>query len=112
VDRSVAGIERAFRIEARESGNLKEDVDKVVESVEDTYFVSHVEVLLPGPADDDNVDLDLRPVVVDFAGGIAIANSPVQIGSLVRVATNIMGKEQLDDKLAKPQVEEIESADG
>jgi hypothetical protein len=109
---SVAGIERAFRIEARESGNLKEDVDKVVESVEDTYFVSHVEVLLPGPADDDNVDLDLRPVVVDFAGGIAIANSPVQIGSLVRVATNIMGKEQLDDKLAKPQVEEIESADG
>jgi hypothetical protein len=108
---SVAGIERAFRVDAKESSNIKDDVDKVVESVEDTYFVSHVEVMLPGPPEDAGTEVDLRPVVVDFAGGIAIADGPVQVGSLVRVATNIMGKRQLDDELAEPQSEGTEGVD-
>jgi hypothetical protein len=108
---SVAGIERAFRVDAKESSNIKDDVDKVVESVEDTYFVSHVEVMLPGPPEDAGTEVDVRPVVVDFAGGIAIADGPVQVGSLVRVAANIMGKRHLDDELAQPQSEGTEGAD-
>lgn len=99
---SVAGIERAFRVDARESGNIKEDVEKIVESVEDTYFVSHLEVLLPGPVREEQ-DESSEPVTMDFAGGIAIADGPVQLGALVRAAANIMGNEQLDDELQVPQ---------
>ncbi|MGW9550890.1 hypothetical protein ACWG8W_07530 [Citricoccus zhacaiensis] len=106
---SVAGIERAFRVDAKESGNIKDDVDRVVESVADTYFVSHVEVLLPGPVHEDQ-DEGLEPVAVDFGGGIAIANGPIQLGALVRAAANIMGNQQLDDKLRVAQLPEADAS--
>jgi len=94
---SVAGIERAFRVDARESANIKEDINKFVELVEDDYFVSRLEVLLPGL--DRDAKEKVEPVTIDFAGGIAIADGPVQVGALVRAAANIMGNENLDDEL-------------
>lgn len=99
---SVSGIRRAFRVDARESGNVKEDLEAVVDSVEDTYFVSHVEILLPGPSV-ENQEVELEPVTIDFPGGIAVADHPVQIGALVRATANIMAKRRLDSELQEPE---------
>lgn len=95
---SISGIERSFRVDARESGNVKSDVETFVGSVEDTYFVSHVEVLLPAP-EDENQDTEAQSVTMDFAGGIAIADRPVQLGALTRAAANILAGQRLDDEL-------------
>lgn len=95
---SISGIERSFRVDARESGNVKSDVETFVGSVEDTYFVSQVEVLLPVP-EDENQDTEARSVNMDFAGGIAIADRPVQLGALTRAAANILAGKHLGDEL-------------
>ncbi|MGW9020462.1 hypothetical protein ACWGOE_03140 [Leucobacter chromiiresistens] len=102
---SIAGIERAFRIDARESGNVRRDVEAFVNSVEDSYFVSHVEVLLPGP-DLGDEDTGAEPVSVDFAGGIAVAEHAVQLGALTRAAANLLANEGLDEQLQQPDRDE------
>ncbi|MDQ0648656.1 hypothetical protein QFZ53_002852 [Microbacterium natoriense] len=95
---SISGIERAFRIDARESGNVKRDVETVVSSVEDSYFVSHVEVVLPGP-DLGDEDAGAESASVDFAGGIVVAERAVQLGALTRAAANLLANEELDEEL-------------
>ena len=99
---SVSGIKRAFRVDARESRNVKEDLEAVVDSVEDTYFVSHVEIMLPGPSVEDQ-EVEVQPVTIDFAGAIAVADHPVQIGALVRATANIMANKQLDNNLQESE---------
>lgn len=100
---SVSGIKRAFRVDARESRNVKEDLEAVVDSVEDTYFVSHVDIMLPGPSAEDE-EVEVQPVTIDFAGSIAIADHPVQIGALVRATASIMANKKLDNKLQESEV--------
>ncbi|GAA3664426.1 hypothetical protein [Microbacterium marinilacus] len=95
---SISGIERAFRIDARESGNVRRDVETVVHSVEDSYFVSHVEVMLPGP-DLGDEDTGAESASVDFAGGIVVADRAVQLGALTRAAANILANQGLDEQL-------------
>lgn len=95
---SISGIERAFRIDARESGNVKRDVETVVDSVEDSYFVSHVDVMLPGPELEDD-DAGSESASVDFAGGIVVAERAVQLGALTRAAANLLANVRLDEQL-------------
>ncbi|MEN0022001.1 MAG: hypothetical protein AAGC61_01880 [Microbacterium sp.] len=95
---SISGIERAFRIDARESGNVKRDVETVVDSVEDSYFVSHVDVMLPGPeVEDDETGSELASI--DFAGGIVVAERAVQLGALTQAAANLLANVGLDEQL-------------
>lgn len=99
---SISGIERAFRIDARESGNVKRDVETVVDSVEDSYFVSHVDVMLPGPdLEDDGTGSELASV--DFAGGIVVAERAVQLGAITRAAANLLANVALDEQLQLPE---------
>lgn len=102
---SIAGIERAFRIDARESGNVRRDVETVVDSVEDSYFVSHVEVLLPSP-DLDEEEAGSESASIDFAGGIVVAEGAVQLGALARAAANVLANEGLDEQLQQSETDE------
>ncbi|WP_461473271.1 hypothetical protein [Microbacterium sp. HJ5] len=96
---SVSGVERALRVDARESSNVRDDVERVVQSVSDSYFVERVDVSLPAP-DDSVGEHERHTVGLDFAGGIAIASSPVQIGPLVQATASILGRVVLDTDLA------------
>lgn len=95
---SIAGIERAFRIDARESGNVKRDVETVANSVEDSYYVTHVDVVLPGIDLGDEAN-GAESASVDFAGGIVVAERAVQLGALTRAAANLLADERLDEQL-------------
>lgn len=102
---SIAGIERSFRIDARESDSVQRDVETVVESVEDRYFVTSVEVELPTVKLEDE-EAESRSVSIDFSGGIAISDGAVQFGALTRVAANVLANEGLDKNLQRPRTDE------
>lgn len=102
---SIAGIDRALRIDARESGDVRRDVETVVGSIEDKYFVNYVDVLLPSP-DLGGEDAGTATASVDFAGGIVVAESAVQLGALAQAAANILANEGLNEQLQQSEADE------
>ncbi len=87
---AVSGIERALRVDARDSTSIRGDVDKVIDSVDGTYYLDRVEVLLPTPENEDG-ESEARSVDVDFAGGLALAGQPVQLGPMVAMVLQVLG---------------------
>ncbi|WP_454083964.1 hypothetical protein [Georgenia sp. Marseille-Q6866] len=95
---SLAGVERTLRIASQQQGSINRDVEAVVETVADDYFVETVDVLLPGPADEEG-DADRVAATIDFSGGIVISPTSVQLGALTRAAANLIGSLGLDSDL-------------
>jgi hypothetical protein len=111
---SLSGIERSLRVVANQSENLNPDVNTLVETVADDYFVDKVEISLPVVAADDVEDGTVQ-VELDFAGSIAVSPSPVQLGAIVQAVSNVLGHNSLDSDLnvrTESAVEETQSAEG
>ncbi|WP_160478973.1 hypothetical protein [Clavibacter michiganensis] len=96
---SVTGVARSFRVDARESADVKSDIDSVVASVEDNYYVNFVEIYLEVVRQEDGALVEMFPVTVDFAGSILVAPVGVQMGQLVRAAAVIIGGTNLSETL-------------
>ncbi|RWR16797.1 hypothetical protein D8Y23_12815 [Microbacterium enclense] len=90
---SISGVERAVRVDARESSDVLNDVARLTESVSDRYFVDRVEVALRDAADEDG-HVERHNADVDFAGGLIVAPAPVRLSDLARTALGLLGHEQ------------------
>lgn len=85
---TLTGLERNVTLSAKQSDDINLDIGKIVETVSDDYFVESVEVLIdavPG------AEPALEPVAIDFPGAIAIADMPVQLGSLIETTAKLIG---------------------
>ncbi|PPG39452.1 hypothetical protein [Pseudoclavibacter sp. RFBA6] len=78
---TLQGLERAITLEAPASADFLGDVDKMTESVSDTYFVRALDLLLPEAKLTEEAPV-LRQVSVNFGESLLIADAPVELGAL------------------------------
>lgn len=89
---SLQGIDRSFQVGAVRSDDIMGDVDKMASSVEDTYFVNDLSVLIPGPEQSD-APRELEIVAADLGSGLLSADTPVAVGGLVDMAIGLLNAE-------------------
>lgn len=90
---SISGIERAVRVDARESSDVLNDVARLTESVSDSYFVDRVEIALRDVADEEG-HVERHNADVDFAGGLIVSPAPVRLSDLTGAALGLLGRVQ------------------
>lgn len=83
---ALSGIRRSVSVDAQQSPDVRSDVDEIVNSLEDNYFVSRVSVRthraegIDGSAD----------VEVNFGGGVVHALPSTSVRTLVEVASQVL----------------------
>lgn len=83
---SMSGVTRSVRIDAGESPNIRADVERVTESLEDSYQVSKVAVTFEDPNDEEaTVEVD-----VDFGKSVALGTPYCSLRGLSDTAMSLL----------------------
>lgn len=68
---TLRGVTRRFEVSVEESGNVAADVQRVTETLEDTYRVQAMVVRVPGSESSIAIDLDFKKMLATAIGGRA-----------------------------------------
>ena len=82
---TLRGVTRSISVTAEESGDVKADVDDVVESVEDSFRVEKLTVRMADQPSGEPADIE-----VNFSRGIATATPTATLRALVRVTGQLV----------------------
>ncbi|WP_280466866.1 hypothetical protein [Nocardia cyriacigeorgica] len=87
------GIARTITINAAESDNIREDVEEIVRSVEDTYYVSEVRLRLPSLPEGEYTEASVK-----LGANLVVAQSNVSLFDLLNAAFSVLDYRNPDSR--------------
>lgn len=81
----LSGIARTITIDAEQSDNIKDDVEEIVRSVEDTYYINEVRIRFNDPRNDEPVETRVK-----LGASLVVAEDSVSLFDLANAALSIL----------------------